>query len=126
VFYIFFLPLIFLSLLVSLTFNSLGTFSLYRFPDVYTRLHGATKCTTFGTIFIAVAVVLYSLGRLLQTGEARFVVLAIHTIVAMFVLLVTNATGAHAIARAAHRSGVLPAKAVVDRLEESREGGESR
>ncbi|HPE66915.1 MAG TPA: monovalent cation/H(+) antiporter subunit G, partial [Synergistales bacterium] len=58
-----FFILVIAALLVSVFFNSLGAVSLYRFPDVYTRLHGATKCTTFGTIFIAVAVVLYAVGR---------------------------------------------------------------
>jgi len=33
--------------------------------------------------------------------------------------MVTNAAGSHAIARAAHRSGVMPKKAVVDRLKEA-------
>ena len=103
-------------ILIGLGFNALGAFSLYRFPDVYTRLHGATKCTTFGTLFTMFAVVAYSLGKLLTTGEARFGVFII------------NATGAHAIARAAHRSGIFPALAVVDRLEEKEEakGGTSR
>ena len=110
------------ALIVSVTFNSLGAVSLYRFPDVYTRLHGTTKCTTFGTIFIVFAVLVYSLGRLVEGGEPRFTVLFIHTLVALMVLLITNATGAHALARASHRSGIMPVRAVVDRLEESREG----
>ncbi len=105
-------------ILIGLAFNLLGAISLYRFPDVYTRLHGATKCTTFGTLFTMFAVVAYALGRLVMTGEARFGVLIIHSAIAAFVLLITNATGAHALARAAHRSGILPARAVVDRLEE--------
>ena len=121
----FFVLLVLACLLVSLFFNALGAFSLYRFPDVYTRLHGATKCTTFGTIFIAFAVVIYAIGRHLENGEPRFRVLIVHALVAVMVLLLTNATGAHAIARAAHRSGLMPARAVVDRLEEkeSRKGG---
>jgi len=124
---VFFVLLMVLCLVVSLFFNSLGAFSLYRFPDVYTRLHGATKCTTFGTIFMAFSVIVYSIGRYLEKGESRFTVLIVHTLIAVLVLLVTNATGAHAIARAAHRSGLMPAKAVVDRLaeKESRKGGAS-
>jgi len=110
------------ALIVSITFNFLGAVSLYRFPDVYTRLHGTTKCTTFGTIFIVFAVLVYSLGRLVEGGEPRFTVLFVHTLVALMVLLITNATGAHALARASHRSGIMPARAVLDRLEESREG----
>ena len=109
-------------ILVGLFFNTLGAFSLYRFPDVYTRLHGATKCTTFGTLFTMFAVVAYSLSKLIEKGEARFGVFIIHGAVATLVLLITNATGAHAIARAAHRSGIFPARAVVDRLEEKEEG----
>ena len=99
---------------IGVLFNGLGALALVRFPDVYTRLHGATKCTTFGTIFTAAAVIVYGLAR----GGAEYNMLAIHAIVALVAILVTNPTGSHAIARAAHRSGVKPKGAVVDRLEE--------
>ncbi len=56
-------------LTVSVSFNLLGGFALHRFPDVYTRLHGgATKCTTFGTIFAVLAVVVHAAYRLHLTG----------------------------------------------------------
>jgi len=42
--------------------------------------------------------------------------LAIHSFFALIAILVTNPTGAHAIARAAYRSGVMPKKAVTDEL----------
>lgn len=108
-----------LLLLVSLTFNCLGVVSLYRFPDVYTRMHGATKCTTFGTLFAVFALLLYSLGRFIAVeGESRFMVLFVHTVIAGAVLLISNPTGAHALARAAHRAKILPEPALVDALEE--------
>jgi multicomponent Na+:H+ antiporter subunit G len=44
--------------------------------------------------------------------------MCIHSVLALVALLVTNATGAHAMARAAHRSGEKPARAVVDDLGE--------
>jgi multicomponent Na+:H+ antiporter subunit G len=49
----------------------------------------------------------------------------IHAVIAVIVLFLTNPTGGHALARAAHRSGVLPEPAIVDRLEEmeKRRGG---
>ncbi len=115
--------IIFPLLLIGVAFNVLGTIALYRFPDVYTRLHGTTKCTTFGSIFTSGAVIVYGLLRYFgSTGlEAqRGMVLAIHAFVALVALLITNPTGAHAIARAAHRSGVRPYKAVVDRLLEAK------
>lgn len=118
----FFLVLVLLG--IGLVFNSLGALSLFRFPDVYTRLHGATKCTTFGTIFTSLAVIAFAVSRYFSTGEGRFMVLIIHVVVAVLALLITNATGAHAISRAAHRSGVSPRFAVVDRLaEKERKGG---
>jgi multicomponent Na+:H+ antiporter subunit G len=108
-----------LLLLVSLFFNSLGVVSLYRFPDVYTRLHGTTKCSTFGTLFVVFGLLLYSFARFMAAGEIRFLVLFIHVVVGGVVLLISNPTGAHALARAAHRKGILPEPAVVDALEES-------
>jgi multicomponent Na+:H+ antiporter subunit G len=108
-----------LLLLVSLTFNCLGVVSLYRFPDVYTRMHGATKCTTFGTLFTIFALLLYALVRFIAVeGETRFLVFFVHTVIAGVVLLISNPTGAHALARAAHRAKILPHPAIVDALEE--------
>jgi multicomponent Na+:H+ antiporter subunit G len=118
-------------LLVSLFFNTLGVASLYRFPDVYTRLHGGTKCTTFGTLFSVFALLLYSFVRFLSVEDgSRFLVFFIHVLIAGAVLLISNPTGGHALARAAHRSGILPEPAIVDALEEmekmkKRNGGEA-
>jgi multicomponent Na+:H+ antiporter subunit G len=108
-----------LLLLVSLFFNCLGVASLYRFPDVYTRLHGATKCTTFGTLFAIFGLLLYSFVHFMVSGERRFLVLFIHVVIGGAVLLISNPTGGHALARATHRSGILPEPAAVDALEEA-------
>jgi len=104
-------------------FNLLAGIGLLRFPDVYTRLHAGTKCTTFGSIFICGSVILIGLKCWLAGCTDWFSVsadglsLAIHTGAALVAILITNPTGAHAIARAAHRSGVKPVGAVVDDLE---------
>ena len=110
--------LILIVLCIGLAFNSLGVFSMYRFPDVYTRLHGVAKCTTFGTVFVSFAAFLFALLRFLTTGEWRFIVFIIHGIVAVFVLLITNATVSHAISRAAWRSGIRPEPCAIDVLDE--------
>ncbi|GHV45192.1 cation:proton antiporter [Synergistales bacterium] len=108
-----------LLLLVSLFFNTLGVISLYRFPDVFTRMHGATKCPTFGTLFAVFALLFYSFIRFMSSGESRFLVLFIHVFIGGVVLLISNPTGAHALARAAYRSGTLPEPAAVDALEKT-------
>ena len=94
---------------IGIVFQFLGAIALHRFIDPYTRLHGSTKCTTFGSIFIALAVMVYgySLGS---------IAMILHTFIALAFLLLTNPTGAHAIARAAYLHGIKPKKAVVDKL----------
>ncbi|RLF49329.1 MAG: cation:proton antiporter [Thermoplasmata archaeon] len=108
---------IYLFLGIGLFFNFMGSIGLMRMPDIYTRLHAATKCTTFGSIFTSLAVIIYGI-LWWYDGHSSYAPLATHTIVALAAILVTNPTGAHAIARASHRAGVKPERAVVDRLEE--------
>jgi len=103
-------------------FNLLGGVGLLRFPDVYTRLHAGTKCTTFGSIFLIGAVVIQSVNAWVAEGASSpQSILTIHALIALFAILLTNPTSAHAMSRAAHRSGVKPARAVVDDLEEEKD-----
>ncbi len=114
------LTVISILLAISLVFNGLGVLGLHRFPDVYTRLHAATKCTTFGTIFTTFTVIIYSGAMYYWSEDAKYLNLVIHTIAVLIAILVTNPTGAHAIARAAHRMGVLPKYAAKDELKEAK------
>ena len=100
---------------IGLFFNLVGVVGLHRFPDMYTKLHAATKCTTFGSIFLIIAVIVQAAGIWAQGGASESV-MVIRAVLVLVALLVTNATGAHAIARAAYRSGEKPARAVVDDL----------
>ena len=112
------LLLIILGILLSIgiIFNGLGILGLLRFPDVYTRLHAATKCTTFGSIFTSSAVIFYGFVLWYLHGSVENLILAIHAIIALIALIITNPTGAHAIARATHKSGIMPKKAIVNKL----------
>jgi multicomponent Na+:H+ antiporter subunit G len=114
------LTVLYIFLGIGVFFNCLGSIGLLRFPDVYTRLHAATKATTFGSIFTSLAVIVYGFYRWNIGGESKFGVLALHTIVALVCLIITNPTGAHAIARAAYRSGIMPKQAVIDELKEAK------
>lgn len=102
---------VYILLIIGLIFQIFGTLALHRFPDVYTRLHGATICTTFGSIFLYLGVIVYGLSVLSFSLSA-------HAFLIMVILLLTNPVASHAIARAAYRSGVLPQKAVIDELKE--------
>jgi multicomponent Na+:H+ antiporter subunit G len=94
-------------------FLFLGALGIVRMPDVYNRMQAGTKATTLGTILTLAGLGIYHpawLGRLL--------------LLAVFVAI-TNPLSSHALARAAHFSGVpLAEGSVCDRLEETGEGGE--
>jgi multicomponent Na+:H+ antiporter subunit G len=103
---------------IGLFFNLMAGVGLLRFPDYFTRLHAGTKCTTFGSIFLIGAVMLQFGAAWVQGGwDASESVIVTHSAIALLALLVTNPTGAHAIARAGYRSGIKPVQAVVDDLE---------
>jgi len=108
--------IIYILLAIGIFFNILAGIGLLRFPDVYTRLHAGTKCTTFGSIFIIGSVIILGL-KTWYLGDMDGSTLAIHSAGALIAILLTNPTGAHAIARAAHKSGVKPHGAIIDELE---------
>jgi multicomponent Na+:H+ antiporter subunit G len=112
--------LIYTCLTIGVAFNTLGVIGLLRFPDLFTRMHATTKATTFGSIFTSLAVIVYGLWMFLSQSDSQYLTLAIHAFLAAGCLAFTNAVSAHAIARAAHRSGIRPTPAVVDRLAEAK------
>jgi multicomponent Na+:H+ antiporter subunit G len=117
--------LIYVLIGIGIFFNLLAGIGLLRFPDVYTRLHAGTKCTTFGSIFLIGSVVLIGL-KMWWEKDTNGSVLALHSVLALIAILLTNPVGAHAIARAAHRSGVKPAQAVIDELAQKQKNHPAR
>ena len=87
----------------------IGAMGILRFPDVYNRLHANTVVVVGGVMMTLFGVsILYGL----STYSLKALLIALF-------LFITNPVGAHAIARAAHKSGVkLWPRSVVDKLEE--------
>ena len=111
---------------VGLAFDTLGVVGILRFPDVYTRLHADTKATTFGTLFLTLGAALWAVkGWVMGGWEGGMLQQAVHTGIVAVVLAVTNATGSHAIARAAWHAGVKPKGAVCNALEAREGAGEA-
>ena len=100
----------FIFITVGLAFDLFGCLGLLRLPDVYNRLQAATKCITLGTCSIL-------FGMFLVVG---FTAAGMKAILCLLFLLLTSPVAAHALARAAHKSGVkLWDGSVVDRYEEA-------
>ncbi|MEM4663124.1 MAG: monovalent cation/H(+) antiporter subunit G [Candidatus Diapherotrites archaeon] len=94
---------------VGLLFHILGSIGLHRFYDVYTRAHASTLCTTFGSIGIIMSVVIYSILN-------GYLSLAAHSFIALLLILISGATGSHAITRAAYKAGIKPKLVLGDAL----------
>jgi multicomponent Na+:H+ antiporter subunit G len=102
-------------LIIGVSFDVLGCIGLVRLPDVYNRLQAATKCVTLGTAAILLGVLFY-------TG---FGAIGVKALLCIWFILITSPTAAHAISRAAHRSGIkLWAGSVMDKYADDREGTE--
>lgn len=48
-----------LCLVIGLLFMAVGALGVFRMPDVYHRLHAATKCTTLGLLGLLLAAILH-------------------------------------------------------------------
>jgi len=73
---------------------TLGVYGLYRMPDVYTRLHAASKAAYLGLVVLLLALV--------ATKDDE--IIAKSAVIGAFLVL-TAPVGSHALARAAHRRG---------------------
>jgi len=90
---------------------------LVRMPDVYLRMHAATKAGTLGSGLILIGVAIWS-------GEPGVVLRAL---AAVLFLVVTAPVAAHLLGRAAYISGVpLWGGTVVDELDGAYEGADHR
>ncbi len=102
---------------VGVAFDLFGCIGLVRLPDVYNRLQAATKSATLGTALILISVFFF-------TG---FGAIGIKALLCIWFILITSPTAAHAISRAAHRSGIkLWEGSVMDKYADDREGAENK
>lgn len=85
-------------IVVGLIFDFFGCLGLIRFPDVYNRLQAATKCITLGTCGILLGLVCFK----------GFTAAGIKALLCLVFIILTAPVSAHALARAAYRSGVKP------------------
>lgn len=95
-----------------IAFDFLGVLGLVRLPDIYNRLQAATKCVTFGSAGIL-------FGIFLIEGFTSF---GFKCILGIIFIFLTSPVAAHAISRAAHRSGIpLTKVSVIDSYKDDKE-----
>ena len=100
-------------LLFGAVFAVTASVGVIRFPDLFTRMHAASKSGTLGVISLAAA-----LGT--HFGSAD---IAIQALLVSLFLLLTAPIGAHIAARAAYLTGTRPwAGSVIDALGDQLDG----
>ena len=98
---------------IGLFFIFLGCLGFVRFPDLYNRLQGATKCVTLGACSILLGVIINS-GLNSFSGKA---------FMAMIFIILTSPTSAHALAKGSYAANVkLWYRSVCDKYKEKFEG----
>ncbi|WP_096270659.1 monovalent cation/H(+) antiporter subunit G [Paucisalibacillus globulus] len=92
--------MVILLLLIGAFITLSATIGIIRFPDIYTRLHAATKASTLGVTSILIAAFLY-----LYVKED---IVSGKLLIGIIFIMVTAPVSAHMIGRAAHNSGIKP------------------
>jgi monovalent cation/proton antiporter MnhG/PhaG subunit len=85
-------------LLIGVLFLLAGTLGLLRLPDCYARIHAVSKCDTVGAGAILLAL------ALLVGPDPN----ALKIVVLLALVLLSSPTSGHALARAAHLTGLKP------------------
>ena len=96
-------------LLIGIFFTLVAAIGLVRLPDLYSRMHAATKPQVLGLIFVCA-------GLVLEVRDWRSLILVVIVVVLQ---VVTAPVGSHLVARAAYRTNREDdANVVVDELTE--------
>jgi multicomponent Na+:H+ antiporter subunit G len=96
-------------IVIGVLFDISGCVGLVRLPDVYNRIQASTKCVVLGTVLIL-------LGAVVWVGSLHAI---LKGLMCILFILITSSTAAHALASAAHQSGVpLAEGSIVDRYAE--------
>lgn len=90
-------------MMVGAIFSLLAAIGILRFPDLYTRLHAATKAGTVGAGFVLLAVAVW----------ASDLPVALRAIAGVVFLVLTSPIAAHLLARAAYLAGERPSNITI-------------
>lgn len=94
-------------LIVGAIFSLFAAIGILRFPDLYTRMHAASKAGTVGSGLLLLAAGVHSLDA----------AILIRALAGFFFFVLTAPISAHLLAKAAHQAGYKLTKlSVVDQL----------
>jgi multicomponent Na+:H+ antiporter subunit G len=92
-----------LLMVIGALFSLLAAIGVLRLPDLYTRMHAASKAGVVGAGLVLLALALAS-------GDGSVMLRAV---LGILFLLLTTPVAAHLLARAAYRAGLQPASITI-------------
>lgn len=99
-------------LVLGATFTLLATIGVVRLPDLYTRMHAASKAGAVGGGLILLAVAVLS----------QDAAVSMRALIGVLFVLLTTPVSAHLLARASYLTGYHPcSETVIDDIAESKE-----
>ena len=109
-------------LLFGLFFMSVGALGILRMPDVYHRMHAATKGVTLGIVGMLLA---GAFPLIMNESASPFRIITVIALVILF-QFVANPVGAHMLAKAGHLDGCAKwDRTLSDELEEDQVASDS-
>jgi multicomponent Na+:H+ antiporter subunit G len=94
------------------TFSLLAALGILRFPDLYTRMHAASKAGTVGSGLLLLAAGVHALD----------ISILLRALAGFFFFVLTAPISAHLLAKAAHQAGYrLTSLSVIDQLPPSKQ-----
>ncbi|GHA29533.1 Na+/H+ antiporter subunit G [Devosia pacifica] len=90
-------------ILLGAGFALVSAMGVLRLPDLYTRMHAASKAGSVGAGFILIAVAIVSFD----------LAVTLRAFAGIFFLLLTTPVASHLLARASYQSGYRPAESTV-------------
>lgn len=110
-------------LLFGLFFMTVGALGIVRMPDMYHRMHAATKGVTLGIVGMLIA---GAFALIMQESASPFRIVTLIALVILF-QFVANPVGAHMLAKAGHLDGCPQwDRTLSDELDEDRGAGDNR
>ncbi|MEN2765909.1 monovalent cation/H(+) antiporter subunit G [Ornithinibacillus xuwenensis] len=92
--------IIILLLLIGTFITLSASIGIIRFPDIFTRLHAATKASTLGVSSVLIGTFLFL--------YAKENIVSGKLLIGILFIFITAPVSAHMIGRAAHNSGIKP------------------
>lgn len=108
-----------LLILIGSIISVISAFGIIRFPDVYSRVHAATKSTTLAVLLTLVGAFLYFW---VKDGTV-----SVRLLLGIVFVFITSPTSGHLIIRAAYKANVkMTETTTVDELKEAYEAKEMK